>query len=98
MLDIRGIWRKVASKKSYKLAPPVFPPESLSTVFGQHLKEQVEERLKFYESGDVPRKNDEVMKEALQEHNAKVKMEKKGKKRKLEEAVNGTYTLFYYTM
>ncbi len=36
-------------------------------VFGTHLKEQVEERLKFYETGDAPKKNAEVMKEAMEE-------------------------------
>ncbi|ESN92330.1 hypothetical protein HELRODRAFT_157952 [Helobdella robusta] len=34
-------------------------------VFGECLKEQVEERLKFYESGEAPRKNVDVMKEAI---------------------------------
>lgn len=60
-------------------------------MFGERLKDQVEERLKFYETGDVPRKNAEVMKAALEEHNTQVKLEKKSNKRKLEEAVNGTY-------
>jgi len=41
--------------------------ESPNTIFGEKLREQVEERLKFYESGDVPRKNIDVMKEALNE-------------------------------
>lgn len=36
-----------------------------NSVFGQSLKEQVEERLKFYEDGTKPRKNAEVMHEAL---------------------------------
>ena len=36
-------------------------------VFGTHLREQVEERLKFYETGEAPKKNAEVMKEALEE-------------------------------
>jgi nucleolar protein 56 len=36
-----------------------------NSVFGEKLREQVEERLKFYESGDIPRKNVDVMKEAL---------------------------------
>jgi nucleolar protein 56 len=36
-------------------------------VFGEKLKEQVEERLKFYETGDIPRKNLDVMAEAVQE-------------------------------
>lgn len=34
-------------------------------MFGDTLKQQVEDRLKFYESGEAPRKNIEVMKEAL---------------------------------
>lgn len=36
-------------------------------MFGDKLREQVEERLSFYETGDVPRKNVDVMKEALKE-------------------------------
>jgi nucleolar protein 56 len=40
-----------------------------NSVFGEHLRGQVEERLKFFESGDVPRKNVDVMKEALDESN-----------------------------
>lgn len=62
--------------------------ENLSSVFGEHLREQVEERLKFYETGNVPRKNAEVMKAALEEHNTKMEV-KKTKKRKLDEVVNG---------
>merc|ERR1712033_130668 len=42
--------------------------ETPTSVFGEKLKDQVEERLKFYETGDVPRKNIEVMSEALIEH------------------------------
>lgn len=38
-----------------------------SAVFGEKLKQQVEDRLKFYECGDVPRKNVDVMKEAMEE-------------------------------
>ena len=38
-----------------------------STVFGEKLKGQVEERLAFYESGAVPKKNIDVMKEAIAE-------------------------------
>ncbi|XP_001358724.3 nucleolar protein 56 [Drosophila pseudoobscura] len=37
-----------------------------TSVFGESLKQQVEDRLKFYESGDVPRKNIEVMKDAIE--------------------------------
>lgn len=73
--------------------------ETPTSVFGERLKDQVEERLKFYETGDVPRKNVEVMSEALVEHNERVaaealKTKKKKKKRKHEDgdeapAVNG---------
>ena len=38
-----------------------------SAVFGRKLREQVEERLSFFESGELPRKNIEVMKEAISE-------------------------------
>ncbi|CAL4141894.1 unnamed protein product [Meganyctiphanes norvegica] len=64
-----------------------------TSVFGEKLKDQVEERLKFYETGDVPRKNVEVMSEALVEHNERVaaiasKNKKKKKKRKHENAAD----------
>lgn len=36
-------------------------------IFGRKLRAQVEERLKFYETGAAPRKNAEVMKEAMKE-------------------------------
>lgn len=36
-------------------------------VFGDHLKQQVEDRLKFLDTGEAPQKNIDVMKEALQE-------------------------------
>jgi len=59
--------------------------ENPSTIFGEKLKGQVEERLKFYETGATPRKNVDVMREALTEHAAaqgknKRKREKKDKK------------------
>ncbi|KAK0082643.1 hypothetical protein PV325_010055 [Microctonus aethiopoides] len=38
-----------------------------TNIFGDKLRQQVEDRLKFYETGDVPKKNIEVMKEALAE-------------------------------
>lgn len=61
-------------------------------VFGSKLKEQVEERLKFFDTGAVPKKNLDVMKEAIDEAAVaikKAKKKKKGKKRKLEEVENG---------
>jgi len=61
--------------------------EESTTVFGKKLKEQVEDRLKFYETGDLPRKNVEVMAEALEEaaKDIKKKKKEKKKKRKLDE-------------
>uniref|UniRef100_A0A7N8Y7L9 Nucleolar protein 56 n=1 Tax=Mastacembelus armatus TaxID=205130 RepID=A0A7N8Y7L9_9TELE len=61
-----------------------------TSVFGDKLREQVEERLSFYETGEVPRKNVEVMKEAVKEATdvaaeIKRKLEKKEKKRKKRE-------------
>jgi len=41
-----------------------------SPIFGEKLKDQVEERLKFYEEGVKPRKNTEVMHEALGIYNS----------------------------
>ena len=38
-----------------------------TSIFGEHLKDQVEDRLKFYETGDAPKKNLDVMKEAIEE-------------------------------
>jgi nucleolar protein 56 len=40
--------------------------ETSTDIFGQKLKEQVEERLKFYTDGKLPKKNIEVMQEAMQ--------------------------------
>merc|ERR1712212_937424 len=39
--------------------------EAATTIFGSKLKEQVEDRLKFYESGDLPKKNVDAMQEAI---------------------------------
>jgi len=42
--------------------------EKPSTVFGEKLRDQVEERLTFYEEGKKPRKNNEVMAEAIKQY------------------------------
>ncbi|KAJ8907416.1 hypothetical protein NDN08_007528 [Rhodosorus marinus] len=73
--------------------------DTTSDVFGLKLKEQVEERLKFYESGARPRKNIDVMhlaqkevaamedaEDAAAEESEKKKDKKKKKKRKAEDA------------
>lgn len=39
-------------------------------MFGDKLRDQVEERLSFYENGELPRKNVDVMKEAVKEVSA----------------------------
>ncbi|KAM3719189.1 Nucleolar protein [Dirofilaria immitis] len=66
--------------------------------YGEHLKQQVEDRLKFLESGVIPKKNLDVMKEAIEEAaNVKIKILKKRKKeakkakREAEEQTNGDY-------
>ncbi|KAM4613920.1 nucleolar protein 56 [Polymixia lowei] len=61
-----------------------------TSVFGNKLRDQVEERLSFYETGEVPRKNVDVMKEAVKEAvdvaaEIKRKLDKKEKKRKKRE-------------
>jgi nucleolar protein 56 len=40
--------------------------ENSTTVFGEKLREQVEERLEFYDKGVAPRKNIDVMKAAIE--------------------------------
>ena len=69
-----------------------------TNVFGEKLRQQVEDRLKFYETGEVPKKNIDVMKEALEEvaqvaasieEESPKKKKKKDKKRKSEVLQNG---------
>merc|ERR1719220_3391935 len=81
------ISRYLANKCSIASRIDCFSEES-TTIFGSKLKEQVEDRLKFYETGDLPRKNVEVMAEAVEEaaEDAKKKKKKEKKKRKAEDA------------
>merc|ERR1719412_2200037 len=66
--------------------------ETSTKLFGEKLKEQVEDRLKFYDSGDLPKKNVDAMKEAIEAVKAEnseftevtSKKAKKNKKRKAE--------------
>lgn len=71
-------------------------PAEVGAKFGEMLKAQVEERLDFYDSGKVPRKNADCMKEVAEEVKkaseeaeaaaaAAKKAEKKDKKRKHKE-------------
>merc|ERR1712240_388043 len=81
------ISRYLANKCSIASRIDAFSEDS-TTVFGSKLKEQVEERPKFYETGDLPRKNVDVMNEAVEEAALETKKKKKKdkKKRKAEEA------------
>ncbi|GMN56790.1 hypothetical protein TIFTF001_025910 [Ficus carica] len=68
--------------------------ESSTTAFGEKLREQVEERLDFYDKGVAPRKNIDVMKAAIESTQGKdtemetdeVPAEKKSKKKKSKAA------------
>lgn len=62
-----------------------------TSIVGEHLKKQVEDRLKFIEDGVAPRKNIDVMKEAVeeaeaarQEYLASQTSEKKKKRKKVK--------------
>ncbi|KAK7601671.1 hypothetical protein V9T40_009112 [Parthenolecanium corni] len=66
--------------------------ESNANIFGEKLKQQVEDRLKFFETGDLPPKNVDVMKDALTELaefqkqiNEKAEKKKKKKKKKKQQ-------------
>lgn len=63
--------------------------EIQSSIFGDKMHEQVEERLKFYESGEAPRKNVDVMKEAISEVAASQVTSEKKKKKKRKKEKNG---------
>ncbi|CEF70244.1 FI04781p [Strongyloides ratti] len=85
--DKGKISRFLANKCSIASRIDCFSDVPVST-FGEKLKEQVEERLKFFEIGEKPRKNLEVMEEAMTEAQPviekvlkrKRKAEKKAKK------------------
>ena len=46
---------------------PVLACQIPTGKYGERLKDQVEERLRFYDSGEAPRKNIDVMKEVIAE-------------------------------
>ena len=71
----------------------LFSTEIPTSVFGDRLKQQVSDRLKFYDSGELPPKNVDVMQLALQEAEvereeilAKEKKRKKKEKKRRKEA------------
>merc|ERR1711972_301569 len=73
------ISRYLANKCSIASRIDCFSDEA-TTVFGEQLRDQVEERLTFLTEGTTPRKNLEVMQEAIKE----VKKQRKKKKKKEE--------------
>jgi len=67
--------------------------EQPTHIYGDSLKQQVEDRLKFYESGETPRKNIEVMKEAMElvaKDTSVISSEKKKKKKKRKDDANAS--------
>merc|ERR1712115_256615 len=70
------ISRYLANKCSIASRIDCFSDES-TIVFGEKLKDQVEERLAFLTEGTTPRKNIEVMQEAIKEVKKKMKKQKK---------------------
>merc|ERR1719161_2945184 len=83
------ISRYLANKCSIASRIDCFSDEA-TTVFGEKLRDQVEERLAFLTEGTTPRKNVEVMQEAIKEV---VKRRKKKKKKRAASAeVEGAET------
>ncbi|VDN04923.1 unnamed protein product [Thelazia callipaeda] len=74
------ISRFLANKCTVASRIDCFSEVPVST-FGEHLKQQVEDRLTFLENGVIPKKNLDVMKEAIEEANTvQIKILKKRKK------------------
>uniref|UniRef100_A0A7S4W2P5 Nucleolar protein 56 n=1 Tax=Alexandrium monilatum TaxID=311494 RepID=A0A7S4W2P5_9DINO len=63
--------------------------EEATTVFGEKLRDQVEERLAFLTEGTTPRKNIEVMQEAIKEMNKRRRKKKKKDEAKKAGAAEG---------
>merc|ERR1712151_1343693 len=70
------ISRYLANKCSLASRIDCFSDEA-TTIFGEKLRDQVEERLAFLTEGTKPRKNLEVMQEAIKEVKKKMKKAKK---------------------
>jgi len=78
--DKGRIARYLSNKCSIASRIDCFTDEATS-VFGEKLREQIEDRLKFYDNGEVPRKNVDVMTEAEKESKEAAKLVKKQKKK-----------------
>merc|ERR1712066_1209723 len=70
------ISRYLANKCALASRIDCFSDEA-TTVFGEKLRDQVEERLAFLTEGTVPRKNIDVMQEAIKEVRKRLKKKKK---------------------
>ena len=82
--------RRLAAVRSARIA------SGQTSKFGERLKDQVEERLRFYDTGETPRKNLDVMKEVMAElasdeeaAAAEPNAAKKGKKDKKDKEAKG---------
>ncbi|KAG2498922.1 hypothetical protein HYH03_003112 [Edaphochlamys debaryana] len=75
------ISRYLANKCSIASRIDCFMDQATS-VFGEKMKEQVEERLRFYEEGTAPRKNASVMGEAMEAVKGQLASEEAGDKKK----------------
>merc|ERR1712066_742568 len=82
------ISRYLANKCSMASRIDCFSDEA-TTIFGEKLKDQVEERLAFLTEGTTPRKNIEVMQEAIKEVMAKMKKMKKKSKAEKQASAEG---------
>jgi len=86
------ISRYLANKCSIASRIDSFSEGAATTVFGEKMRQQVEDRLEFYKSGATPKKNQEVMKEAMdiadanEEEAAAAAAKKKSKKDKKRKA------------
>ncbi|KAI6648111.1 Nucleolar protein 56 [Oopsacas minuta] len=75
------IARFLANKCSLATRIDCFAQHS-TEMFGEKMCEQVEERLQFFETGVATRKNEDVMREAVDEYNTSVKLMTKQQKKK----------------
>lgn len=65
----------IASRLDYFL-------ENQTSVFGEKLKNQIEEKLEYFKKGTYPKSNVDSMKEVIEEYNQQVSEIKKRKKEK----------------
>jgi len=63
-------------------------------VFGLKLREQVEDRLKFFESGTLPPKNVDVMRSAVQEAGAQDKIDQSSSTHLVTDNMEGLFTFY----